>query len=163
MTNKEDKFRALLQNPLEKEKPKVMSAILTMDLNKEAQKSPYLAWRTAVHTWSGVKPLLISIRSPNQAEIFFDARHVSQISKLPPEVSDLGTTSILLPKDILRRAKMYLQGYYKDLRLATLAGFHPQNQLQVLATAESLLPSHFMHQTDQFRWQKTIWYDRNKL
>jgi hypothetical protein len=66
-------------------------------------------------------------------------------------------------RDIPRRERAYLGGYFKELRLATMRGFPPEQLLKLLDIAEKLLPKVFSLKAEQSKWRKTINFDRKSV
>jgi hypothetical protein len=139
---------------------------LTTKLSNRARDFPILAWQEIVKTWTGdEKPLLFSLLNPNFVEVFFDPKTApSLLTRLPASVQHVATFTPS-EKDVHRRAKAYLNGYFKTLRLATLNDLPQQLRLDVLVEAERLLGTPRYSNRTQFRkqWKATITFDRDQI
>jgi len=159
------KLKALLRQPITPESTQeVRSAIFSVPLKEKARKNATYAWKELVKASSGHDPLMISLLAPAKAEVFYDCRHheailtsLSQLGKLHPEET-------VTDKDIKRRARAYLNGYFKPLRLATLQGFSLAQQEEILTHAENLLAdTKVFDSSRRTKWLKTIAYDRQLI
>jgi hypothetical protein len=158
----EDKLTALLRQPLTEDQlsTKVCSATFSLPLTAKARQDPWHAWEEAVKALTGITPLAVSLHAPGKGEVFYDFRHQNAIHSSLSKVGTLHEEA-LVEKDIKRRARAYLNGYFKTLRLATLQGFSVQQQVAVLAEAEELLKAKkSFNSSKRSKWQKTITYDR---
>ena len=121
----------------------VRSMHLKLKLKPAAREAPLESWYALVGAWSkGERPLHISLKNPNEAEIFYDPKATPHIESIPPSVQRV-EVPILTERDVKRRARAYLAGYFKRLRHATLQGMTPQLQASILLAAEEMLEKNF--------------------
>jgi hypothetical protein len=159
-TSIDKKIKLIIKQPLPEEKivNEISSIVLTTNFSTKARTSPILAWKILVKSWTDHYPLMISIINPNTAEIFYDSRQESKLlSNLLPTVKviqrEVGYS------DISRRAKLYLTGYFKNLRLSALKDFSPHQKSQVLMRAQEIIPKLMKDPALAKRWKKTILFD----
>jgi len=138
----EEKLKCLLKIPIDTSDPAyvkdIKSATIFLPLSGKARQHPQVAIAEAIQAWSGHKVLLISILTPNIAEIFFDARLEDKILKLPRGVRKI--ENMVTTRDIPRRMRACLQAHFSGLREATLRGFPAHRQLEILRGAQNLIP-----------------------
>jgi hypothetical protein len=121
-----------------------------------------MAWKAAIKAWSGGKEaLMISLLAPGKAEVFFRSKDKEDILRLPKGATLSSHT--LCDKDLPRRSRAYLQGYYKELRMATIQDLDNNSKHLLLMKARELLPTVFRQKDLQNRWSKTIDYDISQL
>jgi hypothetical protein len=94
-------------------------------------------------------------------EVFVTATSVPLMS--PLQAQGMIEASQVSTADIPRRARTYLRGYYKTLRLAALTGFNHTDTLQLLQEAETLIPTISPDKATQVRCKKTVSYDRDQI
>jgi len=67
-------------------------------------------------------------------------------------------------KDLARRARAYLNGYFRPLRRAALHGFNFPQKEAVLAAAEKMIPERFKGSSEhQKLWRRNIQFDLAQL
>jgi hypothetical protein len=162
----QERLRLLLKPRLSEEQriTEVRSSVVSLNLCSKARQQPMKSWKFAVNSWSGGKdPLHISIITPTKAEIFYDARHAEMIMNMPTDAYLHPPTLLMTEKDVERRARSYLKGYFKELRMASLRGFPKHLMLAVLKRAEEILPTLDVHKSARMSWKKTIKFDRNEV
>jgi regulator of replication initiation timing len=158
----ETKIKMILKQPLPEEKiiDKISSIILNTNFSTKARTSPTLAWKILIKSWTDHYPLMISIINPNTAEIFYNS---CLESKLKNNLSMTPSVKIIQREignnDISRRAKVYLTGYFKNLRLSTLQEFNQTQKSQLLLAALTILPTFIKDPALIRRWKKTIKFD----
>jgi hypothetical protein len=160
----QQKLEYLLQKqvPVEKRVDNVVSVVLTTTFTKKALMAPTVAWKTLVNTISNHPPLLISIINNKTAEVFVDSRHLSSLSSNLPQnvkIVQLEPSSHM----IHRRAKTYLRGYHKTLRLSALQGLSQTGQMQLLDHALQSLSTTFPNPVEVALWKRTIAFDKKHL
>ena len=159
-----EKLKVLLRSPRPDHDRTTMVDIVTVNLplSKKAQAQPMVAWKQAVKEITGHQPLLVSLVHPCRAEVYVDSavsmevkerlRPQGYLEEDPPELEE---------RDLVRRKRAYLSGYFLPLRRATLQGLDPTQQLQVLQMAEAdLNPSKHPDQMTRKQWMFQIKKDR---
>ena len=113
----------LLKQPLPVERviDNIVSVVLTTTLSRKALSAPITAWKALINTISNHSPLMISIINSTTAEVFMDSRHLNNlINNLPPTIVKMDNVEMTNTFHIQRRAKTYLKGYFKTMRLSAL-------------------------------------------
>jgi hypothetical protein len=161
-----EKSDALLRKPpSEEDIQDIDYAMISLPLRSSARENPKPAWTMVMEAHCGEEPLLISFLNPGKAEIFFDRRKRDKfINHLPPQAKMHNDS--LSERDIKRRARAYLDGFIKPLRLAALDGFTPDQKFEVLLTADLMLESRFKDSKEKEKlrmWRNHIRKDRAAL
>jgi hypothetical protein len=159
----EEKLNLLLRSVRpQTDQPKIiMSTIMSLNLRSNVRSTPMVAWKAAVKAWSGKDPLLISLFAPGKAEIFYEFKDTEDIFRVPAGCKIFQAE--VTKKDVPRRARAYLHGYYKELRRAACLGFDFESKKLLLEQASKLLPTMFHSKDIRQRWEKTIAYDLSQL
>lgn len=160
----DDLLQLLVVSPKENSLQEVQSTIFSIKLTMKARQSPTLAWNALVKAWCGHPPLQVSLLAPGKAEIFYDPKHHELIMegalRLRAEVHSSGLSN----RDFQRRARAYLNGYFRPLRLAALNGFEIDQREAVLELAKAMIPQRFKSSKEhQNLWQRNIEFDQEQL
>jgi hypothetical protein len=159
-----EKLKVLLRSSKPEQERTTMVDIVTvaLPLSKKAQAQPMVAWKQAVKEMTGHQPLLVSLVHPCRAELYVDSAISTEVKErlsllghlqeAPPELGE---------RDLVRRKRAYLSGYFLPLRRAALQGLDPTQQLQVLQQAEAdLNPIKHPDQMSRKQWMFQIKKDR---
>jgi hypothetical protein len=136
----------------------VVSAALP--LSREARLQPIVAWKQAIESLSGHRPLLVSLRSPCSAELLLDSFSATAVREALSKKGYLLENQPVLGRDLERRKQAYLRGYFRPLRRAALAGFSLDLQLKLLDLASKGLPK-MADPLVRRQWQFQIAKDRS--
>jgi hypothetical protein len=161
----EAKLKVLLRTPIQEEQmtKEITSFSVTLPLTMKAQTSPTMAFKQAIITLTGHPALNVSLLNSCKAEIFCDSRVTQQMKDIFLAKGFCTTEVELTSQDIQRRARAYLHGYFRILRLAALSGFPPVVQQQVLDSALKQV-SGIAKTPELLRlWRKNISSDRQRL
>jgi hypothetical protein len=160
--NKEGKLRVLLRKPkrTEDRSAKIEVIPVSLPLSARAQAQPMVAWKQALETLTGHRPLSVSLIHPCKGEIFVDSSVQPVVTETLRKEGYLVETHQVLEKDLERRKQAYLRGYFLPLRRAALTGFTPDLQLKLLDLAEASLLK-LPNPTDRKQWKFQIAKDRS--
>jgi hypothetical protein len=159
------KLELLLRQPVPEDKlvQEIKSiTITTKELSARARQAPITAWQTLFKAWTSQPPLSVSLLNPSTAEFFYDGRlHNTLLMNMHPSFTIITNPPELTQRDLQRRAKVYLRGYFKALRLSALQALTNDQKQQVLQYASTMTASR--DPTTSSRWKKTIRYDMAAL
>jgi hypothetical protein len=165
LSSPEKTVELLMKKPLSPDQQtlEVSSFVADFPLSPLAQKNSPVAVQAIMESLTGQKALSISMISFSKAEVFVDSRHLESIKT---KLSDSRMIALknhqTTASDLSRRARAYLRGYFKTLRLASLNDFSPTQKLEVLKLAEALLPT-IQDRVRRKKWKSTIQFDRAQL
>ena len=159
------KLKVLLRSPRTEEDRTTLVDIVTvaLPLSMKAQSQPMTAWKQALQEITGHQPLLISLIHPCRAEVFFDAKVSTQARETLSQQGYLQDPVAFEERDLVRRKRAYLSGYFLPLRRATLQGLDPTQQMQILQLAETDLATRMSDPATRKQWMFQIKKDREWL
>jgi hypothetical protein len=159
VSSKEDTLKVLLRvaKPPEERSSEIVILLAKLPLTKKAQSQPMLAWKQALKTLTGHLPLSISLINPCKAELFYDSKQASEVSQALKELDYLiEEHPELTDRDLGRRTRAYLDGYFLPLRRAALTGFSLELQKKVLGHSSECLRTKFPDKLTQQQWKHQI-------
>jgi len=121
-----------------------------------------VAWKQALRELTGHQPLHVSLINPCQAELYFDTKVSAAVQdSLRQQGYLMDPFELQDDRDLERRKRAYLSGYFLPLRRATLQGLDPTQQLRVLDLAEKdLSPTKHPDPVTRKQWTYQIGKDR---
>jgi hypothetical protein len=158
-----DKLKVLLRSPRPEEDRTTLVDIVTatLPLSTKAQAQPMMAWKQALQEITGHQPLLVSLINPCRAEVYLDSKVSTQVRDILSQQGYLQDPSELGERDLVRRKRAYLSGYFLPLRRAALQGLDSMQQLELLQLAEEdLSPSKHPDPITRKQWMFHIKKDR---
>jgi hypothetical protein len=135
----ESTLKKVLREPHPQEKCMEVATIqVKLQLTSKARTQPMVAWRAALKALKVPKILGISMLNPCQAELYLDKSLVPALEEILKPKGYL-TESILTDKDVARRARDYLHGYFLPLRRAALEGLSLEQRTKTFKIIEELI------------------------
>jgi hypothetical protein len=158
-----EKLKVLLRVPRSEEEKTSCVEVLTVSLplSKKAQAQPLVAWKQAILELTGHQPLLVSLIHPCRAEVYMDLKVSTTVKETLRGLGYLQDPLQLDERDLVRRKRAYLSGYFLLLRRAALQGLESNRQLELLQMVEAeLSPEKYPDQSTRKQWMFQVKKDR---
>lgn len=141
-----------VQEPPESRTTGVVTVMAKLPLRTRARAQPLLAWKAALKALKAPEVLRISLLNPCLAELYVDEAQVESLCGVLRRSGYLVSKELSV-RDVERRARDYLRGFFRPLRRAALSALAQNLPEAVLAKAEEKLVGLDPHQRKMWRFQ----------
>jgi hypothetical protein len=131
----EETLKKVLQEETQERSQGVIKLQVKLNLTAKARKEPLLSWRAVLKALNAPKILGISLLSPSQAELYVEKSRATELEGLLRSKGYL-CQHCLSERDVARRARDYLHGYFLPLRRAALEDLSPRLRAMTLKIVE---------------------------
>ena len=126
--------------------------VAKLPLRTRARIQPLMSWRAALKALKAPEVLRISLLNPCLAELYVDQDQAECLSAVLSRSGYLVSQELGV-RDVERRARDYLRGFFRPLRRAALSALAQGLPEAVLAKAEEKLVGLDPHQRKMWRFQ----------